>query len=545
MTGNFLLISVAGLPKILSDFIPDIGLGVLASSLINEGWRVKILDFNQPSLFSEVFTDEISSFLERFSHKVFIEGKSPSLIDIAKLKLIDKRLEKNKEVFSEKLQGYIENFVEKEKIDCVGFKLWAGDGFRWSLNAGGYLKKKHPELKIIGGGPQVDIFGEEIYKVGGFFDALCYGEGEETIIHLADYVAGKKRREDIPNIIFRKEETLIKTPRKFIEDLDNLPIAVYTPDVYININEKLKILVLDESRGCPNSCFFCIHPVKSGRRRTKSPEKVIYEIKEYRKRYGVSTFKYAGSSTPGSFIMDVAKKILEDKIEVKYTSFGHLNEFEVDFSILKNSGCESIFFGLESADEKILKEGMNKEINIDKAKKVLIECKRAGIFTVVSVIYPAPFETRESRKKTMEFIKEVSPDSVLVQFAGVYPQTVWFKYPERFNFIIEDKETYSLKTMTYKIKNLFPPTYWEPLPYRINGMSFKDYARETFIFQKELQEEGIETSISDEAYLIYKVSGFSTLRDFLNTNRYYFYSGNRKKLEEEIISVNSRITRKE
>ncbi|MDD3726625.1 MAG: radical SAM protein, partial [Candidatus Ratteibacteria bacterium] len=412
MYEKFLLVSVAGLPNILSDFIPDIGLAVLAGALINEGRSVKIIDLNQPSLFSEVFTDEISNFLERFSHKVFVEEKSPSLIDMLKLKQIDRQLGKNKKKFSRKFQGYLENFVEKEKVDCIGFKLWAGDGFMWSIDAGRYLKKKFPHIKIIGGGPQVDIFGEEIYKVGEFFDALCYSEGEETIVHLADLVVGKKRVDDIPNIIFRKENgSVVKTPRKFIEDIDNLPLAVYTSDVYLNINEKLKVLVLDESRGCPNNCFFCIHPIKSGRRRTKSPERVLYEIAEYKKRYGVSLFKYAGSSTPGSFMEDVAKGLIEEKLDVRYTGFGHISEFDVDFNLLKMSGCESIFFGLESADEKILRDGMNKKVDIDKAKDVLTECKRSGIFTVVSLIYPAPFETESSRKKTMDFIKEVRPNS--------------------------------------------------------------------------------------------------------------------------------------
>lgn len=538
-----MLVSVAGLPKILSDFIPDNGLGVLASALINEGRNVKITDFNQPSLFSEVFTDEISFFLERFAHRVFIEGKSPSVLDIIKLKLIDRKLERNKKEFSKKFQGYLENFIEKEKIDCIGFKLWAGDGFRWSIEAGGYLKKKFPHLKIIGGGPQVDIFGEEIYRVGEFFDALCYGEGEETIVHIADFVAGKRKLDKIPNIIFRKEDgSIVRTQRKFIEDLDRLPIPVYTPDVYLNINEKLKVLVLDESRGCPNSCYFCIHPVKSGKRRVKSLFRIMEEINDAKEKYGITFFRYAGSSTPGSFMEGVAKEIIEKKISVKYTSFGHLNEFDnVNFNILKLSGCESIFFGLESVDEKILRDGMNKKIDIEKAKETLRMCKAAGIFTVVSLIYPAPFETEESRKKTMEFIKEVIPDSVMVQFPGIYPGTVWFKYPERFNFTIEDKETYPFKTMTYQIKNLFPPTYWEPLPYKINGMPFREYAKATALFQKELQEEGIETSISDDAYLIYTVSGFSNLRDFLNTNRYYFYAGKKEKLEEEISFINKKI----
>lgn len=539
MKENFLLVSTAGLPKILSDFIPDNGLAGLAASLMNEGCRVKILDFNQPSIFSEVFTDEISGFLEKFAHKVFIEGKRPSFPEVLKLKIVGRSIEKNKEEFCLRLKDYLGEFIERENIGCVGFKLWAGDGFRWSIETGRYLKKKYPELKIVGGGPQVDIFGQEIYKVGEFFDALCYGEGEETISLLYNFVQGKEKLDNIPNVMFRKKDgSVVKTQRKFIDDLDKLPLPVYTPDVYLNINEKLKMLVLEESRGCPNNCYFCIHPVKSGKRREKTADRVVEEIKNGKDKYGMNLFRYAGSSTPSGLMKKVAEKIIDEKIDVKYTSFGHVNDFDTDFKILKQSGCESIFFGMESADEDILKKGMNKKIDIENAKRVLRGCKQADIFTVVSFIYPAPFETEKTREKTMKFIKEVRPDSVLVQFSGIYPGTPWFKTPEKFNFTLDDKKTYPVNIMTYQIKSLFPPSYWKPLPYKINGMPFKEFARETERFQKELQKEGIETSISDEAYLLYMFNGFASLREFLGSNRYFFYSGNRKELEAEIDFIN-------
>ncbi|MBN1445831.1 MAG: radical SAM protein [Candidatus Omnitrophica bacterium] len=541
METNFLFISAAGAPKILSDFIPDNGLGALAGALINEGQTVKILDFNQPSVFSEVFSEDVKRFLEEFSYNVFIEEKKPSFKQIARLKLAERALEKNKRAFSLRLGKYIEEFIERENVKCAGFKLWAGDGFRWSLEAGRYLKKRHPELKIFGGGPQVDIFGQEIYRAGDFFDALCYGEGEETVKLLADFANGRKRLEDIPNVIFRRDDgSVVKTPRNYIEDMDKLPMPVYTPDVYLNINEKLKMLVLDESRGCPNSCHFCIHPVKSGKRRSKSASRIIEEIKCGRDKYGIRLFRYAGSNTPAGLMAEAAEKIINENIDVQYTSFGHINDFDADFGMLKKSGCESLFFGLESADEAVLEKGMNKKIDLTQAKKIIKNCKEAGIFAVVSVIYPAPFETAGTREKTIAFLKEAKPDSVLVQFSGIYPGTMWFKHPERFNFAFDDKETYPLEVMTYQIKSLFPPSYWKPLPYRINGMPFREFAGETERFQKDLQKEGIETSISDEAYLLNKFSGFSSLKEFLNKNRCYFYSGNRKELEAEIETINYR-----
>jgi hypothetical protein len=99
--------------------------------------------------------------------------------------------------------------------------------------------------------------------------------------------------------------------------------------------------------------------------------------------------------------------------------------------------------------------------------------------------------------------------------------------------------------MNYKIKALFPPRMWQPLPYRVNGMSFKEFAYETEKFQKDINKLGINTSISDADYLYYKYSGFKSIDEFLKFNRIYFYSGNSEKLKEEIEKINKNSQRNE
>ncbi|MGC8976170.1 MAG: B12-binding domain-containing radical SAM protein [Candidatus Ratteibacteria bacterium] len=533
-----ILISTAGVPRGLADFLPDNGLALLSSCLLKENVDVKIFDFNLPSVFDEIYSKDIKKFLERFSNKIFIEEKKPSITDILKLKFVLSIIEKRKKEYIEKLKNFIFEIVEKEKTEFVGFKLWAGDGFEWSIEIGKYLKKKKPEIKIFGGGPQVDIFEHLIFERGSFFDALCYGEGEEAITGLYKFVQGKNKLKDIPNIIFKENGKIIKTERKYVENLDELPLPVYTPDVYWKIEEKIKMFVIDESRGCNNACFFCIHPKKSGKRKEKSVEKLIEEIRFYINNYRVYLYRFAGSSTPGDLILEFANRIIKEGIKIDYVTSGYVEDFDIDFKILKKSGCQSIFFGVESANEEILKKGMNKNVKKEYMEKVLKKCKEAGIFTVASLIYPAPFETEETRSETIEFLKEVNPDSCLIQFPGIYPGTMWFKYPERFNFELADKETYPLKVMNYKIKALFPPRFWQPLPYKVNGMDFKKFAYETERFQKDVLNFGINTSISNEDFLFYKYSGFKTTEDFLKFNRVYFYSGNSEKLKEEIENIN-------
>ena len=542
MGTNSLLLSIAGVPKILSDFIPDNGLAILAASLKDNGHSVRILDTNTTSTLEQVFDDTHLSSIKTIAEKIFIEKRKPSILDMIRLKPISNRLEKRKDLIFDKISDDICREIKKNCIDFVGMKLWAGDGFKYSLDIARNIKRKFPQIKIFGGGPQVDIFQEEIFKVTDSFDALCFGDGEETINGFADFVAGKTQLDTIPNIIFRKNGKIIKNQRRFVEDLSTLPIPEYHQDIYTGIGDKIKMFVVDESRGCPNYCAFCIHPVKSGKLREKPVSRIIGELENFISEYGVRVFRYAGSNTPGDLLEKTSMQVIDRGLNIAYTTFGHFDSMkDVDFNIVRKSGCMSIFFGLESASPEILNKAMHKKNSPDVMESVIISCKNARIFTVVSVIYPSPFETDQTRKQTMDFILKTRPDSVLIQFPGLYPGTVWGKNPSMFNFTVET-DNYAEDIMTYQIKQLFPPRYWKPLPYKVNGMDFRQYAGETERFQKELCDAGITTFVSDEAYLLSRFSGFKSMVDFVDYNRYFLFAGLAGEIRKEINVINENIS---
>ena len=75
---------------------------------------------------------------------------------------------------------------------------------------------------------------------------------------------------------------------------------------------------------------------------------------------------------------------------------------------LKESGLTAVFFGLESASERILSL-MNKGIKLDVARRIIKDMHRAGIAVDLGVMYGFPTETEEDIKITLDFLEEVKP----------------------------------------------------------------------------------------------------------------------------------------
>jgi radical SAM superfamily enzyme YgiQ (UPF0313 family) len=545
MATKSLLISYAGYPLSPTSFLPDNGLANLASSLINAGHTTKILDFNTPDLIKRLYPVSFSQVIAPIVEK-FMKGETLTFREILKLWLMEKRLSHHQNNEADLIGREIARMVNSERIDFIGLKLWNGDGFTGSLKIAHELKKMDPKLPVFAGGPHVDVFRENIYTATGDFDALVYGEGEETIIRLAEYVEGKRKLKEIPNLIFKKNGRTITTPIKRVEDLNTLPYPTYDEEIYpaMRGNEKIKMIVLDESRGCNNNCYFCIHPIKSGKLRIKSAERVVDEMVAIKKKYGIGVFRYAGSNTPIKLMDEIAREILKRGLKIEYTTFGHVRGVNLNtFKLLKSSGCFGMFFGIESGSQSILDKGINKRVKVEQIKKAILYAKKSGLFTAGSIIFPAPGETKATEEETLNLLSEVRLDSAPVQFPLVVLGTKWANKPEEFGLQL-DKYTLIQKTMSYKIKFMFPPRFWKPFPYRVNGKKFKEYAQELEQFIKKVEKLGITTTISDEMALIAKYANLSPLH-YRDQNRLNLLTGNFENVKRQIEEINKNILSKE
>ena len=98
----------------------------------------------------------------------------------------------------------------------------------------------------------------------------------------------------------------------------------------------------------------------------------------------------------------------------------------------------------------------------------------------------------------------------------------------------------SRSSSIYKIKLLFPPTLWEPLPYTINGKPFVQFAAETFKLISALEKNGILTAISDDQALMAKHAGYQGREtEFRELARRWFMAGDVESIAAMVQTINS------
>ncbi|HUN55154.1 MAG TPA: radical SAM protein [Smithella sp.] len=543
-----ILITYSGYPYTPSSMMPDNGLANLAGALIKNGHKVLILDYCTADIVKRLMPQDIKDDLTKLL-PLLKNSKDHKLID--ELKAISAGIEAHREKEVHKIYKEIEEHIIRKKVNFIGFKLWMGDGFSDSIMIAELIKRNHPGIKIYGGGPQSQMYKETIYGKTHVFDALCYGEGEEIISLLADHSINQADLKDIPNIIYFENDKIITNPLKRIEELDNIAYPVYDADVYpaCDSNDKIKIFSLDASRGCPNNCAFCVHSSISGHKiRNKSVDRVFNEIKFIKQKYNSKAFRFSGSYTPANILTDLSALLIKEKVEIIYTAFSTLQDMnDQNIPILKSAGLSALYVGIESADERILKDDFEKKFNPEKAKPIIKDLIDAGIFMIASFIYPAPSENAESTNKSLNYILELFSDpqktSVTIHHPGVLPLGKWAENPKKYGFEINNFEEYKNIGMTYNIKQYLPHYLWEKLPFKVYGKDHSELLLESGKFMKEIESRGVLTMLLDEAVLMAHLNNQRPM-DFKNLMKNIFFTGDYESLHNSIIEINKNLSAK-
>ncbi|HRY52903.1 MAG TPA: radical SAM protein [Candidatus Portnoybacteria bacterium] len=344
-----------------------------------------------------------------------------------------------------------------QDFDLVGFSATT-PLVNNALALADFIKKNWPETKTVLGGVHPSVMPEEIIAHQAI-DFVVIDEGEETVRDLAD----KKDPAEILGLCYKEKGQIIKNaPRPLIQDLDMIPPPAYhllPMDKYypaVGSYKRLPVMIMFATRGCPGRCTFCYRTFR-GVVRKRSARNIIEEIKILQRDYGIKEVAFYDDTFTlfKDVVRDFCDIIAKEKIDITWSCFtrvDHINEELL--RLMKKSGCHLILFGVESADEQILKN-INKRISLDQVVAAVKIARKIGIETRASFMIGNQGETEATIKKTIDFAIKLDPDEVQFNIATAYPGTELFNWAKEKGYIKSfNWDDYSMSNVVLELPGL-------------------------------------------------------------------------------------------
>jgi radical SAM superfamily enzyme YgiQ (UPF0313 family)/2-polyprenyl-3-methyl-5-hydroxy-6-metoxy-1,4-benzoquinol methylase len=318
------------------------------------------------------------------------------------------------------------------------------------------VKTADPGITVVAGGPHPSADPEDVLREPAV-DAACLGEGEATVVALAEAVASGAPLDGVAGLAVRDGGRVRKTaPRPGVPDLDALPFPAY--DLAGDLRRypgahpvrQPPSMHLMASRGCPFHCTFCSDAVFGKHVRFMSPARVADEVDLLHRDFGVREIFFQDDTMNLKRVWFEAvcdaliARGLPGKVVFK-TQF-RVNRALLDEALLaraKAAGCWAVFYGVESGSQEVL-DLMRKGTTLDEIRRAFDLTRRAGLTTIASFMVGNAGDTARTVADTVRLCQEIDPDEFGFAVATPLPGTAFHRLARERGWIeIEDLREYS------------------------------------------------------------------------------------------------------
>ena len=400
--------------------------------------------------------------------------------------------------------GTLSQFEKLEKPDFVGITTTTVN-VNEAYRVAEYLRGIWNDALIVFGGVHPTISPQEVLENENV-DYVIRGEGERS---MAKLVCGEAPENIKGLAVIRDGEYWAHPEVDMIEDLDAMPMPSYhlmpMEKYHPPLGGALRYptFSLFSARGCPGKCEFCNSAVTK-RTRFRSPENVVAEIKYLMDNYGIKEVSFYDDTfiVNPERVRKICRLILDNNIDVTWTCMSRINfADEETLNLMAQAGCHMICYGVESADEQILKT-MKKGIKLDRIDGVVRMTQRAGMRARLSFMLGYPGETTETLRKTLQFAIDVDPDLAQFNITTPYPGTALYTRVDRHGYILtHDWSQYDLYTVVMDLPTISPDEIYK----------FYSYAYRKFYLRPKALVRQLKFFIQNPATLMRSLSDIMEL----------------------------------
>jgi radical SAM superfamily enzyme YgiQ (UPF0313 family) len=361
--------------------------------------------------------------------------------------------------------------IKEFRPDLVGFGCLFSGNFDDVIRLSIACKNAWPEIPIVAGGIHFTIYAEKILDNCSSIDWIILGEGENSIVQLANLLeSGGMDLRSIDGVAYREAgKTVIQPKTRFIENIDRIPFPAYEliqlSDYFVDtsawhnpkglpINTSIPVIT---SRSCPHRCSFCsMYQVMGERWRARSARNVVDEIEWLYHKYNHHHFSFMDDNLTlnKKRAMEICRLIRERNLDLQFEtpnglSLKSLDEETID--CLVEAGMVRTYLAIESGSDYIRNQIMKKHVSRRRIENVIRWTrKHPHLFVNAFFIIGMPEETVETLRETFEMISAIDVDKVHIHNIVPFPSTSIYDQALRDGLLVDlDPEN------LYKKGNLF------------------------------------------------------------------------------------------
>lgn len=308
-----------------------------------------------------------------------------------------------------------------------------------------FVRRHGREVKIIVGGPYLlnRLGGEgDVERDGELLDAIgadYYVKdsfGEDVLVDLVKSIKAGADPCGIVNLYYRSGG-VFRAARQEARAFDFRKNQI---DWGLFRGRLSRVMNLRTAVSCPYRCAFCNYPRYAGKY-TLAPLDVCERELLALREQGVRHVQFVDDTfnVPKARFKDLLRMMIRSDLGLRWSSYFKCQYADREVvELMKESGCEFVFAGVESGSQAIL-DNMSKESSTLVYRECFDLLREHDIMTMCSVVVGFPGETRETFEETFSFIEEARPT--------FYQQRLWWY--DRTAPVHERREAFGLEGEGY------------------------------------------------------------------------------------------------
>ncbi len=282
----------------------------------------------------------------------------------------------------------------------------------------------------VAGGPDAAT-RPELY-LGEGFDVVVPGEGEPTLVELAQRAHAGSPLAGTPGTIVRRAGKSVRGPaRPLLRDLDELPLPAWElvdMERYLaswqRATGERRAAVLT-SRGCPFDCSWCSKPTFGRSFRQQSPERVLAELRALKERYRIDYVRFCddvfGIHRP--WLERLLSGMIDGGLGLRFECLARVDLLKPELlGRMRDAGLSRVYVGVESGSQKML-DLMNRGTKLAQVERTAAALREAGVRQFWFLMLGYPGETEEDIEATLQLFRRFSPEEYSVSIAVPIPGT--------------------------------------------------------------------------------------------------------------------------